>query len=208
LDRESEDRFREHGLIPIYTDATFFVEQLKARLVDEGDMLPDDAYSGVAKLTQKVLVTHFAVTDAVDLQDFPDVIYTLFYQDGLHHALERIMTLRDTGYYSHVCNPRNTVLAYEKRRKEAQHAKNYADVAYIDGYMNGHVSFLAPPAMRRYVPMFFLFGHDAPIKSLAAYKRLLKKAPVLHRAASRAARRIVTKKLGSVSAVIHHPPWF
>jgi len=207
LDRESEERFREHGLIPIYTDATFFVEQLKARLVKDGDMLPDLAYSGVDELTRRVLATHFAVTDTVDLQESPDVIYTLFYQDGLHHALERIMTMRDTGYYSHVCNPRNTVLSYEKRRKDALRAQNYADVAYIDGYINGHVFFLAPPPMRRFVPMYFLFGHEAPIKSLAAYKRLLKKAPRLHKAASRAARRTVTKKLGGVSALLHHPPW-
>ena len=206
LDRASDERFRQHGLIPIYTDGTFFIKSLKAQLVKEGSMLPDTVYNGLRTLISRLTRAHLAVA-RIDVRQYPEVIYTLFYQDGLRHALERILTMRATGYYSHLCNPRNLVLSYEGRRKMAIRDRRFTEAAYLDGYMNGNVAFLAGPAMRRSVPFYFLHGHDGYYASLDAFKRILRRAPQLHRGASRVARKIVSERIGTENLVPHHPPW-
>lgn len=207
LDRDSDQRFRDHGLIPIYTDATYFLECLKARLVSEGDTLPDEVYPGVASLLDEVVEVHRTTSAAIDLQRNPEGIYTLFYQDGLHHALERILTLRKTGHYSHACNPRNTVLTYEQMAKDALRAGNYLRVAYIEGYINGHMAFLLPPEGRKHLPKFFVFGYRPGIRSISGLKKALRQAPSLDKKASRLAKKAVQSTTGQAHAVVHHPPW-
>ncbi|MDP9179264.1 MAG: SIR2 family protein [Gemmatimonadota bacterium] len=204
LDSDSDDRFRAHGLHPIYTDATHFVAKLKSRLVDAGVMLPDSAYDGVVPMLSKLRRAHSATAD-IDARRYPDVLYSLFYQDGLHHALERILTLRSSGFYSHVCNSRDTVLSYEDQRKAALRARRFEHAAYLDGYMNGHVFFLGPAEMRRCLPLYFLHGPSSPITSMAELKRHLHRPRELNSRASRAAAKHVMKYPKAV--VLHHPPW-
>lgn len=208
LDRGSDQRFKEHNLIPIYTEAAYFLECVKSRLVAETDMFPDDIYSGIVDILDDVNATHLETSALVDLQKYPEAIYTLFYQDGLHHALERILTLRKSGYYSHACNPRNVISTYEKLRKEALKAGNYPRVAYIEGYLNGHMAFVLPEDGRKHLPKYFVFGYEPAIRSLSGLKRALKQAPTLHKRASALARKAVRYSMGRAHAVVHHPPWF
>lgn len=205
LDRESDERFREHRLNPIYTDATFFLRELKTRMVASGAMLPDATYDQVPSMIDRLCEVH-RQTAAIDASRYPDVIYSLFYQDGLQHALERILTLRHTGYYSHVCNPRDVVLSYEKKRKQALRNQEFANAAYLDGYMNGHVFFLAPPPMRKRVPLFFLHGPRDPITSLTSLRRHLRKRDTLNHRASQAASKHL-RGIPSSGIVLHHSPW-
>src|SRR5260221_14023455 len=203
LDQASDDRFRNHQLIPLYTDGTFFLKTLKARLVSERAMLPDTVYDDIeATIERRDNAQHDTLS--INTHRYPEVIYSLFYQDGLRHALGRILTLRSTGYYSHVCNPRDVVTSYEKLRKTALREGRFGDAAYIDGYMNGHVFFLAPPEGRKKLPLFFLHGPRDTIASLTALKKHLRIGNELHRAASRSAARQVKKLPAGV--VMHHKP--
>lgn len=205
LDRASDARFREHGLIPIYADGARFLRAVKAILVRDKVMLSDRVYLGIDPLIRKLTSLHLQVAE-LDARRYPEVIYTLCYQDGLKHALTRILTLQHTGYYSHVCNPRDAFLDYEERRKIALRQHEFVEAAYLDGYMNGLVAFLAEPPMRRAVPMFFFHGREEPVTSLHQFKRLLSRAGAFSKAASAAARRLVRER-GSRDLVIHHPPW-
>jgi SIR2-like domain len=49
LDREGVERYRELGLIPIFTDATYFISVLKRHVIKDDDMLDDRQFAKVAK---------------------------------------------------------------------------------------------------------------------------------------------------------------
>jgi hypothetical protein len=98
---------------------------------------------------------------------------------------------RRTGYYSHFGNVKNTVLSYEQLRSEALRKRNYVRAAYIEGYMDGHVFFVADDEMRRHVPRFLLYGYDRPISSITGLPRLLSRAARFHKGAAAAAERTV-----------------
>jgi hypothetical protein len=137
LDPSSDARFREKGLIPIYTDATYFISKVKQRFVTEHQLLDDERFAGVEKLLKRVVHAHHGLS-GIDAREFPDVVFGLSHQDGLIHALERILALKNTGYYSHACNPRNTAELYlRKIRPEKLRRRKYHDVAYVEGYVDG-----------------------------------------------------------------------
>jgi hypothetical protein len=208
LDRANEGRFRSLGLVPIITDGTYFIEQLKARLVRARAMVPDSAYAGVRTLLLKTTALHARLGREIDLQRHPDLAYTLFYQDGLVHACGRILSLRDSGYYSHACNPEAAARTYDHLRRQAIRERNYARAAYMTGYMDGNIYFLSPAAVRRYLPQFFVYGYEGDIRSISSLKRILPRAPRLHQAASRAAQRLVRERAATSGLELHHLPWF
>src|SRR6266487_1632177 len=90
---------------------------------------------------------------------YPDIIYCWAYQDGFLHAIERILALRKSGYYSHQCNPVNAARTYEFHLRPAKvRAREYGEVAYIDGYVAGHLYFLGDDALRRLTPRYYVYG--------------------------------------------------
>jgi hypothetical protein len=64
-------------------------------------------------------------------------MYCASYQDGLMHALQRILHRRGAGEYSHLCSVQKKDQAYSEWRERKVKLQKYEDVAYIDGYRNG-----------------------------------------------------------------------
>lgn len=206
LDKASDQRFREHGLLPIYTDGTYFVSEIKKKLVENGDMLADDRFDDIYDLLEEVLLLHSGLGQ-INLKKHPDAVYANSYQDGLIHALERILKLRNTGYYSHRCKPRDTILSYEDLQKEKRKAKRYHDVAYIEGYMNGLLFLLADDDMREAIPLYYVMGHKSTIQDFKEYKKISRDSQRLHKGAYKFAEELVAKKIGSGSLTFHHTPF-
>jgi hypothetical protein len=205
LDDASDVRFRELGLQPIYTDCTYFVAELKRKLIREEHMITDERFHGLDRLFEAVSRAHARVSD-IDLQRHPDAIYCLSYQDGLMHALGRILARRNTGYYSHSCNAMNAARTYKKTlRPEKLKARDYPDVAYIDGYVNGHLYFLVPDTTRGAVPIYYMFGPNQCIGSFNEYKKALPKGAKLHKGAHALAVKIVEKASLKNGMTFHHP---
>lgn len=206
LDRSSDSRLGEVGIRPIYTDATFFLSRLKAKLVTDEHMIADERYDRVPMFYRRVLQSHTNVAE-LSLLKYPDLIYCLAYQDGLKHALMRIMTLRKSGYYSHKCNVARTIASYSKQvRVEKVRAGEYETAAYVDGYINGLLYFMMDDRGRSACPIYYVFGCRDDLRSYAEFRRVLKDASRLHRAAHlRAVREVKTSKIKE-GMVFHHPP--
>lgn len=96
LDRSSDTRFREKGLVPIYTDATYFISEVKRRLVSEQQLVDDRRFDGVEAFLYRLTRAHIELAD-VDARKYPDVLYGLSYQDGMKHALGRILSSKKYG---------------------------------------------------------------------------------------------------------------
>lgn len=154
-------RFRELGLIPICTDATYFLHAIKEKMQCDESHIPDDMYDEVALLLQEASEAFDKVYEKHNIFDDPEIILCASYQDGLVDACERIVNLRPSGKYSNRERVHGVVHGYTLWMDEKLNKKKYADVAYIQGYLNAMLFVTAfgkkdtwPP------PIYFLFGKE------------------------------------------------
>jgi hypothetical protein len=206
IDRDSEARFRALGLLPIFTDATYFFSVLKKHLATEGHFLPDDRLSGTVPALMHARSEHVRLMRTYKPHENPESIYAAFYQDGLKHAFERILAMKHTGQYSHRCNIIEQVRRYEKIRADNLKRTRYLDVAYIDGYMNGMIFLLLNDEERKDLPYYYVYGVKEQPRTLDAYKAAVKNLKSHHKSALRLARRMFSDRLG-IRDVPHHRPF-
>ena len=204
-------RYEQYGLIPITTDGSCFLENVKAHIVDIECVNPDEVYSHAAKALKKVRAAHIQLYDKMDIYAQPEILYCASYQDGLIHNLSRIVDSRPSGAYSDLHSIQMKLLGYEERRKEKLSAKKYEDVAYIDGYAAGIFLALTHSEDPHYIPpLFYVYASDPfGTDRLIDYQRELKsviRRKRHHKGASMRARKLVKDlaALGDKDLVFHH----
>jgi hypothetical protein len=148
LDESANARFAGTDMTPIITTGKHFLVRLKEHLVAQEEMLPDTVFEGIREAYDKVIAGHRFVSN-IDLRKYPTAILTLTYQDGLMHALSRILARRSTGEYSNVHNIHRRLRSYQIIRRQHVRKRHYEDIAYVDGYLNGLFFFLASSRERR-----------------------------------------------------------
>jgi hypothetical protein len=206
LDEQAKEKLDSLGInaTPIITSATFFVQQLKKKLVEVKFMLPDQQYDGIDIVHDDVLVEHEKLS-RLGVVKHPDSLYSLFYQDGLLHAFERLLTTKKSGENSCAQKMIKIIRSYDVLIKERLHKGNYPDVAYFTGYQAGLIYFLSDEKSRRAMPMYFLFGcYD--IANFEQYMKLEKNAARFHKSAHKVAERLANK-VNSEGLVFHHTPF-
>lgn len=206
---EDCEKFRAAGFIPIRTDGTYFIAQVKAHAVALGAMLDDDIYDSASELLYSVQDEHALLHESIKVSNFPEVIFAASYQDGLMHALERVIEMKGSGRYSHHCQVTGTIKAYLKWQKEKLKRGVYEDVAYIEGYINGLTFLLMTNDERESapVPMYFMFGAKGDISDAAVFADRLKASPPSHKAAHKRALVYLNSLADPENAEFHHPPW-
>ncbi len=187
----------------INTDGTYFFNRLKEHLVKNKYMIDDTRFENIYTALFDLREIHNNVS-RISVKKSPALIYCTSYQDGMIHAFERIISLRKTGYYSHVCNITNTIDNYEILRKKKVKNRNYFDVAYIDGYLNGISYLWLDDKMRKKVPFFYLYGIYKNLNNPKLFLKLLKKTPKIHKQAFKLAIEISQKYN---SEILHHTPF-
>lgn len=205
LDEQAKEKLKSLDInaIPIITSATFFVEQLKKKLVKDKLMLPDEQYNSIDKVLGDVYIEHAKISK-LNLVKHPDALYSLFYQDGLQHAFERLLTTKKSGQNSCAQKMINTIKSYDVLIKEHLHEGKYPDVAYFTGYQAGLVYFLLDKKGRRSMPMYFLFG-CGDIMNFEQYIELEKDAARSHKSAHKMAEKIASR--ASKGLVFHYTPF-
>lgn len=207
--KEQTKELERAGLIPIITDGTYFLKQIKKHAVNKRAMLDDGLYEAASDLLDRVNREHYRLHCKVKVKDHPELIYAASYQDGMVHALGRAVNMRCTGEYSNGPRSHRVMHAYLQRRQQKLRARNYEDVAYIDGYVNALTFLLFDRKDRKWLkpPLYYMFGSKSPIWSLTDFFRRLKRSPNAHRASSMSARRKVSKLAHAEALEFHHPPW-
>jgi len=208
-DSAEGETFKKGGLIPIVTDGSYFLTQIKKHAVVSGLMLNDEIYDAASALLERVRDEHRALHRAIGLSAHPELIYAASYQDGMIHALERAVEMRGSGRYSQRGRNLAAIRGYLDWRKEKLKKGVYEDVAYIDGYVNALTYLLTDLKERRKIPipLYYAFGVNADLVTLDDFRTALKHRPAAHKASLARARRW-SRKLSPGSAVeFHHPPW-
>jgi hypothetical protein len=187
----------------IRTDATYFIECLKAVMPDR-ERIPDERLDAASHMAQLMWSVHSQMLEQLPLTDHPDVAICALYQDGLIHAFEHQAANRRTGMYSHRCDVARMVDTYEQLRAERLHHRHYGEVAYIDGYLAG-LDFLLGDEKQRPPSAFYLFGHKAPLMRPEQFLAACNDAARMHKSAHREAQRIAAAH-APYGTIPHHKP--
>jgi hypothetical protein len=203
-----KEKIVELGLIPIIADGTDFISQLKRHLISNKFMLPDSIYSEAQKLLLIVSMNHDMLFKEFNVFDYPQIYITASYQDGMIHALERMLKLRNTGEYSHSHYFNDVFKHYENFQRKKLKEKRYEDVAYIEGYLNALYFTIVDEENKedKFPPLYYAFG-TGTIYDFKQYKKIIKKLPALHKASYHRIKKTV-KNSTSNDIAYHHHPWF
>lgn len=196
------------GLRIIETDASYFLLKLKEALVDEGVMLPDERWMYTGLLRERVAIEHRRLHHHFRIDRHPEIIFSAFYQDGIMHACDAVVSRAFAGEASHKCFFTQSLKTYRDILDERLRSRMYGDVAYIQGYMNGLLYPALEKEQRERIPLYFLFGRVGEIRSFSQYRKLRSRAPTLHKSSYQWAKKAAAKYQdanGSVS--IHHRPF-
>jgi hypothetical protein len=192
------------GATVLHTAATFFISELKRRLVDDQVMIPDKRFDGPERMRVVVAGLRQSLQEQFPPKRYPMVIYSAAYQDGLADALDRMLAKRKTGTYSHSHDVFWKASSYHEAEKIAIRKRKYYDAAYIRGYTNGVLYLVFSDKERRLLPLYFLYGaHE--LRTVTAFRRFLARAEELHKAAYRHAMSM-TKGIGE-NLNLYHPPF-
>ena len=123
------------------------------------------------------------------------------YQDGMQHALERIIARIPTGYYSRPHGDHHVVQAYLHVEQGAVKRRNYWDAAYARGYVMGLLAMDLTPEKAERAPVYLVWGAKGDVSTFDDFKRLLDRAD-LHKGAAAQAERL-TRDIGH-DVVPHH----
>ena len=201
LDENIEERMDNRNIIPILTDGTFFIHKLKNELVSKGSMITDDIYPYAEFLCDIVLDKHDEASKR--LHEFPDLIYTLMYQDGLIHSLQRVRAKKKDGYYSNSHNIIASIRGYDQLYDTYAELDRVYDCAYISGYLEGLKALMGFAYDQKYdIPsQYFIFNEEKELWTIEKYleirEKYLEESPEL---LERAKETVVD------GLDIHHPP--
>ena len=196
---------------PAFLDAEFvrtsgahFVRTMKRKLVEADLMLDDALLDEIHQLHQRVRQANILMYDKVLPRDYPAVIFAASYQNGLEHVFQRISVRSSHGEYMTAEDVHRRVHAYGHALSDARKQRQFTEVAYIEGVINGLVSLLVSPNDHKELPLYYIFGSKVDLTTEAKFFRELKRAPALHKSAYRYAERRVRN---SGALVLRHPPW-
>ena len=89
------------NIIPIITDGTFFVKSLKNELIQQGTLIDSMVYRFAEDTNEILINAHLSWMNDEKfheiLQEYPELLLTIAYQDGLIHAFQRCIA--DKGKY-------------------------------------------------------------------------------------------------------------
>ncbi|MBE3128973.1 MAG: SIR2 family protein [Actinobacteria bacterium] len=209
LDKDTGNKFDSSLITPIVTDGTYFIHTLKNKLIKEKILMKDsiDLYADL--LLEVINDIHYNVMPELKISEYPNVLYTYVYQDGIIDALQRFKKLKCTGDYHNRCNYHKWLYKYDEIRKKKIHIKKYTDVAYIDGYMNGLTIFLIDNIKElESFPYYYIYGLKKDIKNFAEYKSIIKSNKIFHKSAYNHAVALISKmKISGGNKVYQHTPF-
>lgn len=152
------------GILSIRTDATYFLETVKERMVEKNCYAPDRTYGHIFSLWLELRDIHSRFVASYKPVDAPQLIFCMVYQDGLMHAFEKIIDQRKTGKYSDLHHVRRQASAYEAMLRDYRRKRDYWETSYFTGYWAGLIHFdmiaTLPADDVPQLPMYFHPGVD------------------------------------------------
>lgn len=208
IDEQSNYKLSYKNATYILTDGTYFLHQLKLKMLEKKLIENCDALPVVEFVNSKINDLHNKISH-IDIHMYPSVIYCLAYQDGVIHAFERFIQLYNTGNYNIPGIMSLSARKYDDIKQKCTDSKNYWDEAYYEGYLNGLILIASCEKDRDIIKKFpytylpnancVLDSYDTFFKKL---ERVTKKDDKYHKYA-----KSIVDKFKEPDMVVHHPPY-
>ncbi len=206
LDDKLKDRLGYKNSTSIVTSGFYFIHCLKEKLIEKKLLCNTSSRQVITAAYETIEMLHGKLSE-IELKEYPCVVYTLAYQDGVIHAWERFLT-NNTGEYNRPNHVVQLIQAYEKIVKEKIAYGNYWDSSYYEGYMEGltliEVCEKAPELIKDF-PFLFLPNAKRPLESYDIYLSELERVCKGRGKYMKYAMKIVQDKGDDL--VVHHPPF-
>ncbi len=159
------NKINDNRIFPIITDGTYFIHQLNNLLVEKGKLVSKELYDSAENILNLVLLEHNKIFESdnykEEIKQFPELLFSIAYQDGFIHAFERCVANRRKGEYL-IPNYLETKIQsynfyYNKRLME----KNYNLAFYGLGYLDGLIYLdMLSKGNSLVKPVFFVYGEE------------------------------------------------
>lgn len=208
LDKTLKDRLAYKNSTSIVTSGTFFLHQLKLILIEKGIIKNHSTNSLISNALDEIIELHHKVSE-IDLLKYPCAAYTLSYQDGVIHALERFLQNYATGEYNQPGRFDRSVEGYEKMIEDYLTVSDYWNASYYQGYLEGLCLIEALEVDNDILdafPFLFLPNAKQPLSTYDIFEDELVRVSHGRSKYQKAAKDIVAKRTGP-GLVLHHPPY-
>lgn len=206
VDKLNDEKWKGLGLEPIYTAGEYFLQVLTHELELRGCLLPSRSITAAQEELGLIRREHSRLAKNVNLLEQPEVIYCLSYQDGIIHAFEHF--LHHVDYGESLCENKihRVLVGYERLIKKKKAQRKWFDVAYLKGYLNGHIFVLTSKEESRYFPRYLDLSLNNELRTFDEYRDSLSIAEGRRKSITDYALRFV-KQIPDKSLVVQHTPF-
>lgn len=209
LNDDDKNRLADLNIVPIETDATNFLCAVKSHMISKFGFAKDEAFEKVAQYCSEVIGEHLGFTSSFKPTEKPHLIFCAMYQDGLIHALQRIVDMMHIGEYSNLHYLSHQIEAYDEIISKHLSNRDYKEFSYFYGYCSGLEYFFScnidgddelPD-----VPMYFHPGIGPATRE--EFRKQVWAKPDVHKGALKQAQRILKHPRWKNAGVMQHMPW-
>lgn len=210
LDDPQDIKFEKFNSTIIRTDAAYFLSILRNHFIENRFVVDDSSLEYIA-IARDFLIDYqknFVLKNR-DMVNYPGLLYTVAYQDGLRHGFDYLLHNSNQGKSYNVLEIYSMIQEYEhKIRPRYMRSRAHHDVAYIDGYIFGlSAIFINEFKNPREIPFLYIYG-PGTIDNEKEFNRRLKNFRKEHKSAYSLAK-LILKKSGNndPNIVISHRPF-
>lgn len=195
------------NLTAIKTDGTYFLSVIKDHFASSDCYLNDEIYDHVYDDLIDVEEAHTALWEKYDPHNFPQMLMSAVYQDGLIHGYEVILDKKNEGRNSDLHYLQAKLYGYQDIISDCIRSKKYLDVAYFRGYQNVIVSLIEYKDSGKYFSAPMYFYPKVEEMNFNKFKKVLQKLPQIHKTAFKQCEMAIKKLPIDSGMVIQHSPW-
>lgn len=205
LDDSTNNRIKGMSNTVIKTDATHFFSVLRNHLENKKYIFSDKTMDPIGMIGYLRHKAHKLISDYYKTVKCPSLIFCLFYQDGVQHAIDYLEFKSKSGeaYDPHFLY--HQIKIYENDiKKKLTRIRNYSDLAYVLGYIEGlKIPFLYSNPQD--FPLFFLYG-VGPIQNQKQFTKAINKKIIYHKAAEKYGQQFFKNEFDH-DIIMHHKPF-
>lgn len=195
--------FKGSNITLINSDGAFFISILRKHLEGTKLLIPKENLDNVIVLRDLLIKYHHQTTNKILKKKQPNLVFCAFYQDGIKHAFDFLIFHSYSGKTYYPESIISSIESYENNlRKRISKAGNYADLAYIDGYIIGLHSIFIGDKLGEF-PFWFIYG-KGPIEDKKTFDNCIKNNIVYHKSAEEYGQRFFKKVLRRNSELVYH----
>ncbi len=204
LDDSYNNSLKGFNYTIIKTDATFFFDTIKKHFNIKNTIIPAQFVNQIFDIEILRAKAHRFVSNMYKNNKLTSLIYCLFYQDGIQHAIDYLKFNLNSGESYNEIQIRRQIYSYESLKPKYIKSKNYSDLAYVEGYIQGlkiPISFGDPKAF----PLYFLFGKGYMCNK-DEFATLVNSKKIFHKDSDKHGQQFY-KKYFDKDIIMHHRPF-